>query len=48
VAGAFHSSTRFFDGMMYILVVTVGAHIYDPRCDYAADLVAYLSMSLRF
>ncbi len=23
--GAFHSSTRFFDGMMYILVVVVGA-----------------------
>ncbi len=40
--GAFHSSTRFFDGMMYILVVIVGAIYMIRREIMPADLVAYL------
>ena len=40
--GAFHSSTRFFDGMMYILVVTVGALYMIRGAIMPADLVAYL------
>lgn len=40
--GAFHSSTRFFDGMMYILVVVVGALYMIRGAIMPADLVAYL------
>ncbi len=39
---AFHSSTRFFDGMMYILVVVVGALFMIRGAIMPADLVAYL------
>ncbi len=40
--GAFHSSTRFFDGMMYILVVVVGALYMIRGAIMPGDLVAYL------
>jgi ATP-binding cassette subfamily B protein len=39
---AFHSSTRFFDGIMYILVVVVGALFMIRGAIMPADLVAYL------
>ena len=40
--GGFQSCTRFFDGLMYIIVVVAGAlFIINGRID-AADLVAYL------
>jgi ATP-binding cassette subfamily B protein len=39
---AFHSSTRFFDGIMYILVVIVGALYMIRGAILPADLVAYL------
>ena len=38
----FHSVTRLFDGIMYILVVMVGAVFMIRRSITAADLVAYL------
>ena len=38
----FHSVTRMFDGVMYILVVCVGAIFMIRRRITAADLVAYL------
>lgn len=38
----FHSVTRLFDGLMYILVVMVGALFMISRKITAADLVAYL------
>ncbi|MBQ8109753.1 MAG: ABC transporter ATP-binding protein [Clostridia bacterium] len=38
----FHSVTRMFDGIMYILVVCVGAIFMIHRRISAADLVAYL------
>ena len=38
----FHSVTRMFDGVMYILVVAVGAVFMIKRYISAADLVAYL------
>lgn len=40
--GAFHSFTRLFDGIMYILVVTVGAIFLMNQKITAADYVAYL------
>ncbi len=39
---AFHSSTRFFDGMMYISVVVVGALYMINRKIAPLDLVTYL------
>ncbi|GHV28463.1 thiamine ABC transporter permease [Clostridia bacterium] len=38
----FSSSTRFFDGLMYILVVVVGAIFMMKHIINAADLIAYL------
>ncbi len=40
--GAFQSSTRLFDGVMYILVVAAGAVFLMKRAITAADYVAYL------
>ncbi len=40
--GEFHSSTRFFDGLMYIIVVVAGAFFLKNGKISAADLVAYL------
>ncbi len=40
--GGFHSCTRFFDGLMYIVVVVVGALFIKGEQITAADLVAYL------
>ena len=40
--GGFHSCTRFFDGLMYIVVVVVGALFIKGKQITAADLVAYL------
>ncbi len=40
--GAFQSSTRLFDGIMYILVVAAGAVFLMNRAITAADYVAYL------
>ena len=40
--GGFHSCTRFFDGVMYITVVVVGALFIGRGKITAADLVAYL------
>ncbi len=40
--GAFHSSTRFFDGIMYILVVVAGSLYMIRGAIMPADLVAYL------
>ena len=40
--GQFHSSTRFFDGLMYIIVVVAGAIFLKNGKISAADLVAYL------
>ncbi len=40
--GAFHSCTRLFDGVMYILVVAAGAIFLMHRSITAADYVAYL------
>ena len=42
VMGAFHSCTRLFDGIMYILVVAVGAFFLRDGKITAADYVAYL------
>lgn len=39
---AFQSTTRFFDGLMYILVVVVGAMFMIQGKINAADLIAYL------
>ena len=40
--GAFQSSTRFFDGLMYITVVVAGAFFLKSGAINAADFVAYL------
>lgn len=40
--GQFQSSTRFFDGAMYIVVVVAGAFFLKSGAISAADLVAYL------
>ena len=40
--GAFQSSTRFFDGVMYITVVVAGAFFLKAKAISAADFVAYL------
>ncbi len=40
--GQFHSSTRFFDGLMYIIVVVAGAFFLKEGKISPADLVAYL------
>lgn len=40
--GEFQSSTRFFDGAMYIIVVVAGAFFIRANAINAADLVAYL------
>lgn len=40
--GIFHSSTRFFDGAMYIIVVVAGAFFLKNGKISPADLVAYL------
>ena len=40
--GAFHSSTSFFDGVMYITVVVAGAFFLKAKAISAADFVAYL------
>lgn len=40
--GAFQSSTRFFDGLMYITVVIAGAFFLRRGAITAADFVAYL------
>ncbi len=42
IMGAFQSSTRLCDGLMYILVVAVGAVFLMNKWIYAADYVAYL------
>lgn len=42
IMGAFHSSTRFFDGLMYITVVTGGSLFLINGKINAADLIAYL------
>lgn len=42
IMGAFHSCTRLFDGLMYIIVVIIGA-LFLINCDInPADYVAYL------
>lgn len=40
--GGFQSTTRFFDGVMYIVVVVAGAFFLRNGAISAADLVAYL------
>lgn len=40
--GGFQSATRFFDGLMYIVVVVAGAFFLRAGAISAADLVAYL------
>lgn len=40
--GSFHSCTRLFDGIMYILVVAVGAFFLKSENITAGDYVAYL------
>lgn len=40
--GGFQSCTRFFDGLMYIVVVVAGAIFIINKAITAADLVAYL------
>lgn len=42
VMGAFQSCTRFFDGLMYIIVVAVGALFLKNGAITAGDYVAYL------
>lgn len=42
IMGAFQSSTRLFDGVMYIIVVVVGAFFLKGNKISAADYVAYL------
>ncbi len=42
IMGAFHSSTRLFDGVMYIVVVITGALFMMNRAITPADYVAYL------
>lgn len=42
VMGAFQSCTRFFDGLMYIIVVAVGAFFLRDGSITAGDYVAYL------
>ncbi len=42
IMGAFQCSTRLFDGLMYIIVVIVGAFFMRGRYISAADLVAFL------
>ncbi len=40
--GGFHSTTRFFDGMMYMIIVVIGALFLSNGGLTAADFVAYL------
>lgn len=42
IMGAFQSSTRFFDGLMYIIVVAAGAFFLRNGKILAGDYVAYL------
>lgn len=42
IMGAFHSSTRLSDGLMYIIVVAVGAFFLKAEKISAGDYVAYL------
>lgn len=42
IMGAFHSCTRLFDGLMYILVVAAGAFFLKSGGIEASDYVAYL------
>ena len=42
IMGAFQSSTRFFDGLMYIIVVAAGAFFLRNGKILAGDFVAYL------
>jgi len=42
--GAFHTVTRVFDGIMYILVVVVGGILLMKKVITAGDLMAYLLM----
>lgn len=40
--GSFHTATRMFDGMMYIIIVIIGAVFLKNRSITAADFVAYV------
>ena len=42
IMGAFQSSTRFFDGLMYIIVVVAGAFFLKEKLISAGDYIAYL------
>ena len=42
IMGAFQSSTRFFDGLMYIIVVVAGAFFLKEKMISAGDYIAYL------
>ena len=42
IMGAFHSCTRLFDGLMYIVVVVVGAFFLIGKAINSADYLAYL------
>jgi len=42
IMGAFQSSTRLFDGIMYIIVVVAGAFFLKNRSITAGDYIAYL------
>jgi ATP-binding cassette subfamily B protein len=42
VMGGFHSTTRFFDGLMYIVVVVAGAFFLRSGGINASDYIAYL------